>query len=386
MHVRTGLERLLADPDLVPGRRWGMLTNYTATTTDLEFAPAAIRRVTDRLVALLGPEHGVRGAVQAGFSEQTAVDDETGLPIADTYRHVGADLDRLIASHDLDVIVADLQDVGTRFYTYAWSVIDCMRSAARLGIPFVVLDRPNPIGGGAAGPGLVPECASFVGREDIPIRHGMTLGELAREIAARDAASGNPSDVTVIEMRRWRHRMTWADTGLPWVMPSPNMPTPDTARAFPCTGLFEGTNLSEGRGTTRPFELVGAPWLPVTFADELNARELPGVRFRRADFTPTFSKHAGEHCVAVQVHVTDHGAFEPVRTGVSMLHALHERCPDEFAWLQPGRGQPATRFFVDLLWGSEQLRTGLADGASVDDVLVRSPLAAANLTGPLYPA
>lgn len=382
MTVETGVQRLLAQPDLIPGSRWGLVTNYTAVLPDFELSTVALARKTGRVAAILGPEHGIRGTAQAGAADTTAVDPDTGLPVIDTYRMSGEQLDAAIALHDLDAVVADIQDIGVRFYTYAWTVVDCMRSAARLGIPFYVLDRPNPLSGAVVeGPGVAQVYKSFVGRADVAVRHGMTLGELACEVAAQDRDVPVP---TVVKMDGWRPDMYWGQTGLPWVMPSPNLPTPDTNLVFPGTALFEGTNMSEGRGTTRPFELVGAPWLDDGFARRLNALDLPGVLFRAAWFTPTFSKHEGATVSGVQVHVTDRAEFRPVLTGVAMLATAMELGEGKFQWRMPAWEEPDRAPFVDLLWGSDVLRLGLDRGRSPEQILADSPVPAPRLTPALY--
>ncbi|WP_099333118.1 exo-beta-N-acetylmuramidase NamZ family protein [Actinomyces minihominis] len=387
MRVRTGAERLLADPTLIPGRRWGLITNYTAVLPNLELSATLLHQETGRVAAILGPEHGLRGTAQAGFAEDGGVDPLTGLPVVDTYGKSGAALDEEIAKLGLDVLVADIQDVGARFYTYAWTVVDCMRSAARLGLPFYVLDRPNPLGGEVVdGPGLLPGFDSFIGRLNIPSRHGLTMGELAREAAAKDAAAGEAAvEPQVIRMEGWERTMLWDETGLPWVFPSPNLPTPDTALAYVGTCLFEGTNMSEGRGTTRPFELVGAPWLDEGFAAELNALDLPGVRFRSSWFVPTFQKHEGVPVGGVQLHVSDRTSFNPILTGVSMLKVAQQIAPKSFEWRLPDWEEGAsTRPFIDLLWGSNSLRTGLASASGAAEVISEAPRAPEYLTEVLY--
>ncbi|MET9344097.1 MULTISPECIES: exo-beta-N-acetylmuramidase NamZ family protein [unclassified Nonomuraea] len=337
-YVRTGAERLAMDPGLVTGDRLGLITNQTGVLSDLTPTPTVLRGLT----ALFSPEHGIRGTAQAGFSEGGG--ECYGLPVHDTYQKTGAELDGLVAASGVDTLVFDLFDVGARFYTYVWTMKDLMESARRLGVGFVVLDRPNPIGGTVAeGPPLDMAFASPVGGAAVPARHGLTVGELARLL---------DPEVRVITMEGWHRDLPFAETGLPWVMPSVNMPTLDTALVYPGTGLVEGTNLSEGRGTTRPFELVGAPYLDDRFAPALNELGLPGVRFRDLWFTPTFSKHAGAAVRGVQLHVTDPRAFRPVFTAVSLIHVARSQHPEEFA----------TNDFLDHLWGSDTLRRCLEAG------------------------
>ncbi|MGV9599367.1 exo-beta-N-acetylmuramidase NamZ family protein [Streptosporangium sandarakinum] len=390
--VRTGIERVVHDPGLLGGGRIGLVTNPTGVLPDLTPGVTALLSAGVPVTALFSPEHGVRGAAQDGHGEAAGTDPATGLPVLDTYGAEGEALDELVEAAKVDTLVFDIADIGTRFYTYVWTMYDLMASAARLGVRFAVLDRPNPLGGTVAeGPLLDPAFASFVGRAAIPLRHGLTAGELARHVNRSIGA-----DLLVVAAEGWRRDMPHAATGLPWVMPSANMPTPDTALVYPGTGLFEGTNLSEGRGTTRPFELVGAPYLDERFAAGLNALDLPGVRFRDAWFTPAFRKHAGVAVRGAQLHVHDAGVFRPVLTGVAMLHLARSLHPEEFAWRRgdagPGEetgrnegtghgeetgrngragqdegnagpaGEDARPYFTDLLWGSDSLRRVLDAG------------------------
>jgi uncharacterized protein YbbC (DUF1343 family) len=365
--VRTGAQRLCADPSLAGPGRPGLVTNYTGILPNLDSTVDGAVRAGVPLVALFGPEHGVRGTVQAGFSEPEAIDPGSGLPVYDTYLKSGADLDALLESSTVDTLLYDLQDIGTRFYTYVWTMFDVMVSAARTGKRFVVLDRPNPVGGVVTeGPWLAPAFASFVGRVPIPIRHGLTVGELARFLNADavPAAAGRPVELDVIAMDGWRRELYAGQTGQPWVMPSVNMPTADSALAYPGTGLFEGTNLSEGRGTTRPFELIGAPYVDDRFLPAVRALDLPGVAFRDVWFAPTFHKYAGETVRGVQVHVTDPARFQPVRTAVGMIGVLRREYPDAFGWRVADSGAESLghRHFVDLLWGSDELRHAVDAG------------------------
>ncbi|HEY3504296.1 MAG TPA: DUF1343 domain-containing protein [Actinocatenispora sp.] len=358
----TGAQRLCADPTLAGPGKPGLVTNFTGVLPDLTSTVDGLRAAGVPLAALFSPEHGIRGTVQAGYSEDETVDPASGLPVFDTYMKQGAALDELLVASGVDTLLYDLQDIGTRFYTYIWTMFDVMVSAARTGKRFVVLDRPNPVGGAVAeGPGLSSAYASFVGRVSIPVRHGMTVGELARFLnaSAVPAEAGRPVDLSVVTLDGWRRDMTAADTGQPWVMPSPNIPTADSALVYPGTGLFEGTNLSEGRGTTRPFELVGAPYLDARFVPALRGLDLPGTGFREVWFTPTFHKHAGTALRGVQVHVTDARAFEPVRTAVAMLGTLRELYPDGFGWRAR---ENADGFFIDLLWGDDDLRRAVDAG------------------------
>ncbi|WP_330460911.1 DUF1343 domain-containing protein [Streptomyces sp. NBC_00820] len=359
--VTTGIARLHASPGLAGPGRLGLVTNHTGVLPGLRPAAPALLDAGVRLVALFGPEHGLHGTAQAGESEAARTDPATGLPVHDTYGCDGGRLDELLRASGVDALVYDLQDIGARFYTYVWTMYDLMVSAARTGVRFVVADRPNPLGGLVSeGPLLDPAWASFVGRAATPVRHGLTCGELARLLntSAVPQAAGRAADLTVIEAVGWQRSMDAEATGLPWVAPSPNIPTPATATVYPGTCLFEGTNLSEGRGTTQPFEIVGAPYVDARFAPSLAELALPGVHFRDLRYVPTFHKYAGRPLRGVQLHVTDRKVFAPVRTAVAMLATLRRLYPDGFAWRGPDGGAEGTghRHFVDLLWGSDRLR------------------------------
>ncbi len=264
------------------------------------------------------------------------------------------------ALRGLDALVVDLQDVGARYYTFVWTTALAMAACARAGVAVIVLDRPNPLGGAVEGNVADPAFASFVGLYPLPARHGMTIGELAAYLAAEH---GLRPRLTVVPMRGWRRVMAWEDTGLPWVAPSPNMPTPDTARVYPGGCLIEGTNLSEGRGTTRPFEWVGAPYLDAhRYAAALEARALPGVRFRPARFVPTFHKWAGRLCGGVQVHVTDRRTFRPFLTGLALVATARALAPGAFRWRRPPYEFERRRLPIDILLGTDRIRRALERG------------------------
>lgn len=364
--VRTGVSRLCANPSLLSGSddhaARGLFTNFTGTMPDMTRNVDALRESGIGLTALFSPEHGLWGSAQAGESEPGATDEYTGLPVYDTYRHEGKALDALIRESGVSELVVDLQDCGVRFYTYIWSLFDVMVSAARLQIPVTVLDRPNPLGSlKSQGPGLLPECASFVGRVSIPLIHSMTMGELARRFNDVEIPeqAGRPVDLRVITMENWTRRTPVAESVLPWVAPSLNIPTPVSAHAYPGTCLFEGTNASEGRGTTHPFETVGASWIDSCYVDALRERSLPGVLFRELYFVPTFSKWQSERVRGVQLHVVEPSLFEPLLTGVTMLQVMSELYPSDFQFLAPvNEGRP---HFIDLLWGSDVLRTRVGE-------------------------
>jgi uncharacterized protein YbbC (DUF1343 family) len=258
--------------------------------------------------------------------------------------------------------VIDIQDVGTRVYTFIYTVANCMIAAARHRLPVIVCDRPNPINGVDVEGSLLDErYASFVGQYPIPLRHGMTVGELAQMF---NRTFGIGADLHVVPMEGWRREMFYDETSLPWVMPSPNMPTLDTAIVYPGAVLFEGTTLSEGRGTTRPFELIGAPWIDgERLAEAMNARDLPGVHFRPVFFEPTFQKHAKQTCGGCQLHVLDRQAFRPVRTAVELIDEFHREEPSRFEWREPPYEYEHEKMPIDILFGSDRLRAAVASGS-----------------------
>ncbi len=362
--VVPGLE-VLARRRFAPlrGLRVGLVCNPTAVDRRLRHAAdilSAAPRV--RLTALFGPEHGVRGDVQYMEAVGDGRDRVTGLPVHSLYGSAPESLrPRRSQLAGLDALVFDVQDVGTRFYTYQATMMLCMEAAAEAGLRFVVLDRPNPIGGQLVeGPALRSGFESFCGMHDLSVRHGMTVGELA---ALFREERGFDLDLEVVPCEGWRRRISFGETGLPWVLPSPNMPTPEAALVYPGMCLLEGTNLSEGRGTTRPFHLFGAPWLDaLQLAADLTAERLPGVRFRAAGFTPTWDKHAGRLCHGVELHVHDAAAFRPFRTGLACVAVARAQDPDRFAWRTERyefvEGIPA----FDLLCGSDRERRAIEAG------------------------
>lgn len=376
--MRTGAERLAQQPELIGGTRsdtrLGLFTNYTGVMADLGRnidAFVGTGRQDLNLTTIFTPEHGLWGSVQAGESEAGGTDEASGLTVVDTYRQHGTQLDQLIRDSGVDAVLYDLQDIGARFYTYVWSLYELMESAARLGVRVVVLDRPNPLGGvHAAGPGLRDDCSSFVGRVGIPIRHGLTVGELARWFNTEFLPEA--AELDVVTMDGWDRSMLWPDTGLDWVMPSPNIPTFDSALVYPGTCLLEGTNLSEGRGTTRPFEIIGAPFVDDRLRPALIERKIPGVAFRDVVVRPTFHKFADQQIRGVQLHVTDPQTFEPVSAGMEIIAVLSQLYPNDFEWYQHNPDRPP---FIDLLWGSSALRDGITAGMTPEQILAESPAA-----------
>ncbi|WP_405832473.1 exo-beta-N-acetylmuramidase NamZ domain-containing protein [Streptomyces sp. NBC_01176] len=376
--LRTGFERLRSDGySLLRGRKVGIVTNPTGVTTD-------VRHIVDvmhadarvNLVAVFGPEHGFRGTAQAGGSEGRYDDPATGLPVYDTYLKSGQPLADVFTASGVDTVVFDIQDAGARFYTYIWTLYDCMEAARLAGKRFVVLDRPNPVTGRAAlGPVLHREFASFVGRQPIAQAHGMTVAELARLFNKEFLTK--PVALETVLMSGWKRSDFYDASGLPWVPPSPNMPTADTALVYSGTCLFEGTNLSEGRGTTRPFELLGAEGLDGRWAEAVGGLGLPGVHFREAYFAPTFSKFEGKTIGGVQIHVADRAAFDPVRTGIALL-VTAKKVWSGFAWRSDQ--------WIDKLTGSTGVRTMIDAGATADEVVAswRDELAAFRRTRKEY--
>ena len=369
VRVELGCERLFESAfELIAGRRVGLITNPSGVNSSLEATADRLYRTEGtELVALFGPEHGIRGDAEDGVAVEDAVladtlrDPRTGIPVHSLYgERRRPDPDQLSG---LDVLVFDIQDVGARFYTYLYTMSLAMEAAAEAGLPFVVLDRPNPIGGREVeGNVLEPAFASFVGLYPIPVRHGMTAGELARLF---NEAHGIGADLHVVETQGWHRDLYWDDLGLPWVAPSPNMPTPATAVVYPGMCFFEGTNVSEGRGTTRPFEQVGAPYIDAfRLADHLNQLDLPGARFRPVFLSPSFGKYAGEACQGIHLHVLDRLAFRAVATGFHTLIAVRQLWPDQFAWRVPSKGIHN----FDRLAGSDRVRLAIDGGAGVEDL------------------
>ncbi len=371
MTVQTGLARLVEE-GLPAGRRVGLICNPTSVDAELRHAIDLLRGKL-HLVSLFGPEHGVRGDAQDMIGVDNARDAASGLPVHSLYGHTAESLAPTPTMlDDVDVIVFDVQDVGSRYYTFVWTMVLAMRACAKAGKAFVVLDRPNPLGGvHVEGPSIEPGFDSFVGLVSCAIRHGMTAGEIARW---RHGVEQLDLELAVITMRGWSRDSWFEHTGLPWVLPSPNMPTVDTALVYPGMCLVEGTELSEGRGTTRPFELAGAPHLDgQRLARDLAAMELPGVRFRPVVFTPMFQKHARTACGGIQIHVTNAEEFRPYRTGVAFLKAAHDQAPEKFAWRTKAYEFVDQIPAIDLLAGGAGLRQGIEAGASLDDLARRWP-------------
>lgn len=367
MAVRTGLDVWVAEGfRALAGRQVGAIVNPTSVD-------AGFRHLADLLAAapgvelraLFGPEHGIRGEAQYMVSVDDARDEKTRVPIHSLY---GSTLQSLSPRPEwlegLDALVFDIQDVGSRYYTYVYTMALAMKAAAKARIPFYVLDRPNPIGGTHVEGNLVGEgFRSFVGLYALPNRHGMTAGELARLINVEE---GFGAELTVVPCEGWRRRDFWAETGLHFIPPSPNMPTPDTALVYPGMCLAEGTNLSEGRGTCRPFEQFGAPYLHAeAFTEALNREGLPGVKFRPLHFTPTFDKHCGVSCAGAMMHVTDREAFRPLLTGLAIFLNAYALGGKAFAWRADAYEFVDKVPAFDLLCGTNTVREGIEAGASL---------------------
>ena len=364
--VSLGSDILLASARL-QGQRVGIVCNHASVD-------GSFRHVVDRLTAapgvtlaaIFGPQHGFRSDVQDNMIETAhGQDAQRRVPVYSLYSETREPTAEMLRG--LDVLVVDLQDVGARIYTYIYTLANCLRAAKRHGVPVIVCDRPNPIGGvGLEGATLMPGFESFVGQFPIPMRHGMTIGEIARLF---NEAFGIGAQLEIVPMTGWTRALYADETGLPWVMPSPNMPTLDTAVAYPGTVLFEGTMLSEGRGTTRPFELLGLPGVDAErFADRMNQEEHPGVFFRPAVFEPTFQKHARTTCGGCQIHVLDREAFRPVAVGVALIAQFRRASPATFAWRRPPYEYELEKEPFDILAGSVVLRMQIEQGVSVADI------------------
>lgn len=371
--VRTGLDVWAAEGfRALRGKRVGAIVNPTSVDARFRHLADLLSEAEGvTLAALFGPEHGIRGEAQY----MVAVDDEprdamTGVPVHSLY---GATFESLSPRAEwlegLDALVFDIQDVGSRYYTYVYTMALCMRVAAKAKVPVYVLDRPNPLGGSHVEGNAVGErFRSFVGLYSLPNRHGMTAGELARLFNARDTeTTGHACDLTVIPCEGLTRGQRWSDTGLHFIPPSPNMPTPDTALVYPGMCLGEGTNVSEGRGTTRPFEQFGAPWVNSDrLVRELESLALPGVTFRACGFTPTFDKYTGQSCNGAFIHVTDPDAYLPLRTGVAIFHTLRQLWPQAFAWRADAYEFVEDVPAFDLLCGTDQVRRGIEEGWPLD--------------------
>ena len=349
------------------GRAIGLVVN--PASLDSEFTSAVdifLNASGVKVGVLFGPQHGIRGETQDNMIEWEGFrDKKTGLPVYSLYGKTRKPMREMMEG--IDCLVIDLPDVGARYYTFVWTLALCLRACKKYGKACVVLDRPNPINGVAMeGPVLDPRFASFVGLYPLPLRHGMTLGEIARYLNREFKVE---CDLTVVPLEGWQREMWFDKTSLPWVMPSPNMPTLDTAVVYPGVCLLEGTNISEGRGTTRPFEIFGMPDVdPDELVKRLNEEDLPGVRFRPLYFQPTFQKYQGELCGGAQIHVTDRNTFLPVLTGVAVIRAMYHMYPESFFWKQPPYEYEEEKLPIDILAGTDELRSQIEHGCSVEEI------------------
>ena len=366
MKTKLGLEVFLeARLDLVAGKRVALLACPSSVDHNLRSSVERLHEHPDiNLVALFGPEHGLRGAAQAGKKVETAVDPLTRLPAYSLYGAAHKPAPHML--RDIDTFIIDLQDGGVRFYTYLATTMYVMEAAAEAGISVIILDRPAPITASrVAGPMLDPAYTSFVGPWTLPIRYGMTIGEIA-QLLNEEAHVG--CDLTVIPLVGWSRNLWHDETGLPFIPSSPNLPTLDAMTLYPGACLVEGTNISEGRGTTRPFEYIGAPWLNAEqLADQLNALELAGLRFRPVYFVPTFGKYPAEVCAGVHLFVTDRERCQPISALLHVLQTIKRSYPDDFAW-RP-RWAAGARRPIDLLWGSDSLRRSIDSGRPVGELI-----------------
>lgn len=363
MGVRLGID-VLQDSHFASlnGKRVGLMTNPSGVNHQLKstYQIFAESEAVD-LVALFSPEHGFAGAVADGEKVGSMIDPRTGIPVyslyGDTFRPTEEMLDQV------DVVVCDIQDIGVRYYTFLWTVSHILEAAGEYGVEVIILDRPNPLGGvQVEGGSLEPELSSLVGRYPIPIRHGMTLGELAK---LNEKWNPQPATINVVQCEGWHREMLWNETGLCWVPPSPNMPHFSTALQYSGACLIEGTRLSEGRGTPLPFEVVGAPFIDgEKLADELNGQGWSGVRFRPITFLPTSSKWAGEYCGGVQVHVVDTHSFQTIETWLGIIKEIRWMYSDTFQWLPPYI--EGGMYHFDRLVGSSDVRQKIDIGVSVD--------------------
>ena len=365
--MMLGSERLLASSRL-DGLKVGILANPASIDHSFTHIVDRLGAASKfKLAAIFGPQHGFRSDLQDNMIETPhAKDPRRNVPIFSLYSETREPTPEMLGL--IDVLVIDIQDVGARIYTFIYTMANCLRAAARAGIPVIVCDRPNPIGGiEVEGPMLEPGYESFVGLFRMPMRHGMTVAELARLFNEHFKIG---AELETVPMAGWLRDMYFDATDVPWVLPSPNMPTLDTAIVYPGTVLLEGTMLSEGRGTTRPFELVGAPWLDgESLASRLNRSGLKGVHFREATFEPTFQKHAKTTCGGCQIHVTSRDDFAPVVAGVAFLRESYGLAPDRFKWRDPPYEYEHDKMPIDILAGSPELREQVESQAPLDEIV-----------------
>lgn len=366
--IRLGLERLLEEQQsLVRNQRLGLICNQASVDHAFVHAADLLHANPDfDLRVLFGPQHGIRGDVQDNMIETAhASDRKTGLPVYSLYSETREPTEDMLS--DVDTLVFDMQDVGCRIYTFVYTLANCMRAARKLGKRVIVCDRPNPISGNhVSGNVLEPDYASFVGQFPLPTRHGMTVGELAHLFNEHFKIG---CDLEIVPMSGWQRQFWHDETDAPWVLPSPNMPTLDSATVFPGTVHFEGTQVSEGRGTTRPFELIGAPYIDADeYALALNELNLPGVFFRACVFQPTFQKHSGVSCAGVQIHVLDRVIYEPVSAGVAMVKLAFDLYQDNFRWKEPPYEYVYDKNPFDVIAGTNRTREAFEQGTTLSQI------------------
>lgn len=359
--VRTGLECCLEDPpEILRGARFGLLMNQASVDSRFRYACDALaERFPGQLRAIFSPQHGLWGEQQANMIESRhGWYGALGIPVFSLYSNSRRPTREMLDG--LECLVIDLQDVGTRVYTFTWTMLECLKACAEFGISVVVLDRPNPIGGNVIeGPTLLPEFRSFVGGAALPLRHGLTLGELAMLLNAEERIGAR---LQVVTMDGWRREMLFHDTGLPWIPPSPNMPRLETALLYPGQVLLEGTNVSEGRGTTLPFEVVGAPFVdPDVLAREIASQEHAGLSVRPVRFVPMYEKWRGMSCGGIALHIVDSTKVKPVRFTIELLAAVSRLYTTRFDWLGPPYEYEYEKPPIDILFGSAELRLTLQD-------------------------
>ena len=364
--IVLGIEKLCVErADLIKGRRVGLVCNQASVDHELRHSADILKSVEGvQLTTLFGPQHGIRGDVQDNMIETPhTLDIETGLPVYSLYSETREPTEEML--RDVDVLVCDLQDIGCRIYTFVYTIANCMRMAQRLGKSVIVCDRPNPIGGVAVEGNLLESgFESFVGQFQLPTRHGMTAGELSKMF---NEHWGIGCDLEVLDMDGWSRELWFDETDAPWVLPSPNIPALDSATVFPGTVHLEGTQVSEGRGTTRPFELVGAPYVEAgNFARKLESIGLPGVRFRPTNFLPTFQKHAGVPCGGVQIHVLDRLELRSVVTGLAVVKTCFDLYGEDFRWKEPPYEYVFDKNPFDVISGTDRLRISIESGDSLE--------------------
>lgn len=365
--VKLGIEKVLENPETLHKQKIGLICNQASVNHSFRHAADLFFENSDiNLRSLFGPQHGIRGDVQDNMIETPhTVDKKTNLPVYSLYSETREPTEEML--ENLDGLVFDLQDVGGRVYTFIYTMANAMKACAEFGKKMYVCDRPNPINGvGVEGNCLEKEFASFVGQYPIPMRHGLTVGELAQIF---NGEFGIGCDLEVIKMDGWRRELFYDETDAPWVLPSPNMPTVETTVVFPATVYLEGTQISEGRGTTRPFEIIGAPYVEADeFAETLTALDLPGIVFRPINFLPTFQKHSGEVCGGVFLHVVDRVIFEPVITGIAIVKTLYDLYADDFRWKVPPYEYVFDLNPFDVISGTDKIRNFIENGVNLDQI------------------